>query len=159
MAYSKLSTLKWLQKQTSMQAKLESSKELRINPISIIRKASEFAEWQQGFDKPFSPERWYFFNWSHHRPDTIYPKPQFKRKKNNLFQRKTATIRDGEGMFVSWPVPRGKGSDAAPQGDGIWDHLPAEKLPLPPRGGPGSSINAGRLSSVTFAYGLCKHEK
>jgi len=25
-------------------------------------------------------------------------------------------------MFVSWPVPNGKGSDAAPQGYGIWDY-------------------------------------
>ena len=32
-------------------------------------------------------------------------------------------------MYVSWPVPRGKGSNAAPQGDGIWDHSSMEELP------------------------------
>ena len=32
-------------------------------------------------------------------------------------------------MYVSWPVPRGNGNDAALPGDGIWDHLQMEELP------------------------------
>lgn len=42
-------------------------------------------------------------------------------------------------MCVSWQVQRGKGSDAAPQGNGIWDHHTTEELL---KGGPSMLLDS-----------------
>lgn len=47
-------------------------------------------------------------------------------------------------MFVPWPVPQGNGSNAAPQGNGIWNHTLMEEPPN------GRTININELFSVTL---------
>ena len=53
-------------------------------------------------------------------------------------------------MYVSWPVPRGKGSNAAPQGDGIWDHLSMEELPK-------EDHQHQQTFLCDINFGICKH--
>ena len=74
--------------------------------------------------KPFSPERW-CLNKGFIIGDTIFKILLVKNIK--ILKQKQSKIIVTK-MFVSWPVPRGKGSNAAPQGDGIWDHSSMEEL-------------------------------
>jgi hypothetical protein len=54
-------------------------------------------------------------------------------------------------MFVSWPVPKCKGSDAATQGNGIWD---------PPFNGGAPHGGPQRIRAFIYDvyFGLYKHE-
>ena len=53
-------------------------------------------------------------------------------------------------IYASWPVQRDNGSNAATQGDGIWDRPDSRRILSDP-------TTWIRTFFVTFYFGICKH--
>lgn len=98
------------------------------------RNCLRIAEYQQGFGKAIQSRKMVFLI-----TDFITGVNETKRK---------GRIRKEKELFVSWPIPRGNSSNAAPQGDRIWDTS---------AGGGTLEPQRRRTFLCDVHIGICKH--